>query len=267
MKQEIKMSISEDEKLSQMIKDYMELGSTITDSCFFQPPSQLPLQLVHHHPIYFSLQEIMEETPEAEAEVYGKILFYLKDMEYYSKDKAMSKLKKHWILLRLQMDNYEAHLCKTSWSTPFATPSVFQFKGDYEYVDVMMRSGCKEVMRVIVDIDFRTQFEVARPTPDYQQLTNAIPMVFVGTEEKLERSISFICSAAKHSLREGDCTFLHGERPVTCTPNGSLPTAKGFLCRNSTSQHISPKLEMPVFLIFFNFTNCPHTFNSSSSSR
>lgn len=163
------MSISEDEKLSQMIKDCIDLSSTVTDSCFFPielgstvtdsclcPPSQ-PLQ-VDDHPIYFSLQvlyiyflfanphflcvcvcfslqslvdrvyiyvctvcfqEIMEETPDAETEVYGKILFYLKDMESMEK---LNKLKK-WIVFRLEMDNYEAHLCKTSWSTPFGPPS------------------------------------------------------------------------------------------------------------------------------------------------
>ncbi|KAI3460504.1 hypothetical protein Pfo_017167 [Paulownia fortunei] len=196
LKLQAKMSISEDEKLSQIIKDYIESGSTVTDSCFF-PPSQ-PLQ-VDDNPIYFSLQEIMEETPDAETEVYGKILFYLKDMESMEK---LNKLKK-WIVFRLEMDNYEAHLCKTSWSTPFGPPSVFQFRGDYEYVDVVMtdKNGCKEV-RLIVDIDFRGQFELARPTPNYQELTNALPSIFVGTEEKLEKLISLICSAAKQSLRE-----------------------------------------------------------------
>ncbi|KAK6131062.1 hypothetical protein DH2020_035192 [Rehmannia glutinosa] len=189
------MSISsEDEKLFLMFK--FEIGSTLSDS-FFLHPSQ-PLQ-VDDCPIYFSLQEIMEEITDAETEVYGKILFYLKYME--SKEK-LNNLKK-WIVFRLEMDNYEAHLCKTSWSTPFGPPSVFQFQGDYEYVDVIMRdkNGSKEE-RLIVDIDFRTQFELARPTQNYQELTNALPLIFVGTEEKLEKLISLICSAAKQSLRE-----------------------------------------------------------------
>ncbi|KAL7086125.1 hypothetical protein ACP275_14G320500 [Erythranthe tilingii] len=188
------MSISEDEKLSQMIKDYIETGggSTFKDSCFVHSDDDNPK-------FFFSLQEIMEETPEAETEVYRKILFYLKDMETMEK---LNKLKK-WIVFRLEMDNYESHLCQTSWSTPFGPPSVFEFRGDYEYVDVVMREkkGCKEV-RLVVDIDFRTQFELSRPTPKYQELTNALPLIFVGTEEKLEKLISLICSAAKQSLKE-----------------------------------------------------------------
>ncbi|KAL0365945.1 UNVERIFIED_CONTAM: hypothetical protein Sradi_3484600 [Sesamum radiatum] len=248
------MSISEDEKLSEMIKDYMELGSTITDSCFFPPPSQL-----HHHPIYFSLQEIMEETPEAEAEVYGKILFYLKDMEY-SMDKPMIKLKKHWILLRLQMDNYEAHLCKTSWSTPFDTPSGFQFKGEYEYVEVMMRekmNGCKEVTRVIVDIDFRTQFELARPTPDYQQLTNALPMVFVGSEEKLEKLISLICSAAKQSLRERGLHIPPWRKASYMHSKWLSPNCKRVSISELNLSTYVPKIGNACFLDFLQFHQLP----------
>lgn len=82
---------------------------------------------------------------------------------------------------------------------------VFQFRGEYEYVDVMMRdqiNGCDETMRLIVDIDFKTQFELARPTPNYQELINALPHIFVGTQDKLEKLISFVCTAAKHSLTE-----------------------------------------------------------------
>ncbi|KAL0432271.1 UNVERIFIED_CONTAM: hypothetical protein Slati_2561400 [Sesamum latifolium] len=254
------MSISEDEKLCEMIKDYMELGSAITDSCFFPPPSQLPLQLHHHHhPMYFSLQEIMEETPEAEAEVYGKILLYLKDMEY-SMDKPMIKLKKHWILMRLQMDNYEAHLCKTSWSTPFDTPSGFQFKGDYEYVDAMMRekmNECKEVIRVIVDIDFRTQFEVARPTPDYQQLTNALPMVFVGSEEKLDKLISFICSAAKQSLRERGLHIPPWRKPSYMHSKWLSPNCKRVSISELNLSTYVPKIGNACFLDFLQFHQLP----------
>lgn len=66
------------------------------------------------------LQEIMEETPEAEAEIYGKVLFYLRALKSMEK---LNRLIKQWIVFRLKMDNYEAHLCQTSWSTPFGKPS------------------------------------------------------------------------------------------------------------------------------------------------
>jgi uncharacterized protein (TIGR01615 family) len=73
----------------------------------------------------------------------------------------------------------------------------------YEYIDVMVRDKSSgRATRLIVDMDFRSQFEVARATAAYKELTNAIPSVFVGSEERLSKIISLLCSAAKRSLRE-----------------------------------------------------------------
>lgn len=59
-----------------------------------------------------------------------------------------------------------------------------------------------KALRVIVDIDFRSQFEVAKPTEDYKELTESVPYIFVGSEKKLCKIISLLCSAAKQCLRE-----------------------------------------------------------------
>ena len=64
---------------------------------------------------------------------------------------------------------------------------MFEFTVDYEYVDVMMKdkSHGGEAVRLIVDMDFRSQFELARPTSTYLELLSSLPSIFVGTEEKL----------------------------------------------------------------------------------
>ena len=59
-----------------------------------------------------------------------------------------------------------------------------------------------DTMRLIVDIDFKSQFELARPTPTYKELTDALPSIFIGTEEKLNKIVSVLCSAAKQSFIE-----------------------------------------------------------------
>lgn len=78
----------------------------------------------------------------------------------------------------------------------------FKFRGDYEYIDVMMKSSESEQLRVIVDTDFRSQFEVARPTEAYKELSSFLPCIFVGTEHRLHTIISLLCAAAKQSLKE-----------------------------------------------------------------
>lgn len=69
-------------------------------------------------------------------------------------------------------------------------------------MDITVQNGNGDPMRLIVDIDFKSQFELARPTPTYKELTNILPHIFVGTEDKLNKIISILCSAAKQSLRE-----------------------------------------------------------------
>lgn len=78
----------------------------------------------------------------------------------------------------------------------------FFLTGDYDYIDITVQNGNGDPMRLIVDIDFKSQFELARPTPTYKELTNILPHIFVGTEDKLNKIISILCSAAKQSLRE-----------------------------------------------------------------
>jgi uncharacterized protein (TIGR01615 family) len=76
--------------------------------------------------------------------------------------------------------------------------------GEYEYIEVIIEDekNINDPMRLIVDIDFKSQFELARPTEYYKELTNSLPLIFVGRENKLSKIISLLCSAAKQSLRE-----------------------------------------------------------------
>ncbi|KAF6170094.1 hypothetical protein GIB67_025783 [Kingdonia uniflora] len=87
--------------------------------------------------------------------------------------------------MRLRVDGYETSLCKTSAG------------GEYEYIEVLLRD-----MRLIVDIDFKSQFELARPTATYKDLLNSLSQVYVGTEKKLFKIVSLMCSSAKQSYKE-----------------------------------------------------------------
>jgi uncharacterized protein (TIGR01615 family) len=56
--------------------------------------------------------------------------------------------------------------------------------------------------RFFVDIDFRAQFEIARPTDEYNALLQKIPNLFVGRADKLCGIIKIMCDAARRSLKE-----------------------------------------------------------------
>ncbi|GMP46540.1 hypothetical protein CsSME_00014654 [Camellia sinensis var. sinensis] len=180
-------SSSEEEKLIQMVRDFIESGGGSPKSNSHpQSDSEEPPQ-IHHKPTFSTLQDVLMRVTNAETQILEKILIYLRDIEFI--DETNNNLKK-WIVLRLIRDGFEASLCKTSWPATLGGSS-----------DVMKDSN-GEAVRLIVDMDFRSQFELARPTSTYSELTTSLPSIFVGSEEKLMEIICLVCSAAKQSLRE-----------------------------------------------------------------
>lgn len=71
------------------------------------------------------------------------------------------------------------------------------FAGEYEYIDVVMG---KE--RVIVDVDFRSEFEIARSTKTYKAILQTLPYVFVGKCDRLQSIVAIISEAGKQSLNK-----------------------------------------------------------------
>lgn len=56
--------------------------------------------------------------------------------------------------------------------------------------------------RYIIDIDFRSQFEIARPVKAYKTLLNSLPPIYVGSTAKLKQFLRTMVKAAKYSLKQ-----------------------------------------------------------------
>nr|UHH90347.1 eukaryotic translation initiation factor 2 [Gleditsia microphylla] len=87
---------------------------------------------------------------------------------------------------------YDASICKSRWEK-----SPFYPAGEYEYIDVII-----EGERVLVDIDFRSEFEIARSTKTYKTILQTLPHIFVGKSDRLQSIIAIVSEAAKQSLRK-----------------------------------------------------------------
>ncbi|KAF8404384.1 hypothetical protein HHK36_009267 [Tetracentron sinense] len=184
------MSSLQEEELFQMVHDFIESESPSPSPMSFTSSQVLPL---NHQSTYLTLQEILGSVKDVEIDVLEKVLNYLRNMRAARKTTNLQK----WLVMRLNMDGFDASLCKTSWVTTLSC-----LGGDYEYIDIMMKDENGGSVRLIVDIDFKSQFELARPTPSYKELSNTLPSIFVGSEEKLNQIVSLLCSAAKESLKE-----------------------------------------------------------------
>lgn len=101
------------------------------------------------------------------------------------------------VMNRLRSSGYNAAVCKSRWDQANGYPS-----GDYEYIDVIVEGLIGKSERLIVDIDFRSQFQIARSTGHYGAVLNMLPVIFVGKEDRLQQIVGIVCDAARQSLKK-----------------------------------------------------------------
>jgi uncharacterized protein (TIGR01615 family) len=110
---------------------------------------------------------------------------------------ATNVCRRRSVMKHLRSSGYNAALCKSRWDHAGSFPG-----GDYEYIDVVFASADEPQARLIVDIDFQGQFEIARPTSQYKHVYQALPAVFCGTSDRLLQIINVMSEAVKRSLKK-----------------------------------------------------------------
>ncbi|KAL5122097.1 hypothetical protein HKD37_02G002967 [Glycine soja] len=87
---------------------------------------------------------------------------------------------------------YDSSICKSKWEKTSSCPA-----GEYEFIDAIV-----EGERLIVDVDFRSEFEIARSTGTYKAMLQSLPFIFVGNSERLTQILAIVSDAAKQSLKK-----------------------------------------------------------------
>ncbi|XP_045806842.1 uncharacterized protein LOC123899675 [Trifolium pratense] len=87
---------------------------------------------------------------------------------------------------------YDSSICKSKWHKTRSYPA-----GEYEYIDVIV-----EGERLIIDIDFRSEFEIARSTGTFKAILQFLPYIFVGKSDRLCQIVAIVSEAAKQSLKK-----------------------------------------------------------------
>ncbi|GKE44977.1 hypothetical protein Tco_1472261, partial [Tanacetum coccineum] len=67
----------------------------------------------------------------------------------------------------------------------------------YEYIDAMI-----DEERLIIVIDFRSEFEIARSTKSYKAVLQTLPQIFIGKPDRLQMIINIVSDAVKQSLKK-----------------------------------------------------------------
>eukprot|EP01018_Ginkgo_biloba_P024921 Gb_34690 [translate_table: standard] len=104
---------------------------------------------------------------------------------------------RRFVMTNLRSAGYNAAICKSRWEQTNGFPA-----GHYECIDIIIDGRNCGSERLFVEIDFRAQFEIARPTRQYSGLVQLLPNLFVGKAERLRQIIKMICDAAKQSFKK-----------------------------------------------------------------
>ncbi|KAF8031168.1 hypothetical protein BT93_D0388 [Corymbia citriodora subsp. variegata] len=103
------------------------------------------------------------------------------------------------VCVRLQSAGFNAAVCKSKWRSSSYMPS-----GEHTFLDVVDDSAGpkKGGVRVVIELNFRAEFVIARACGDYDRLVQRLPEVFVGKVERLQGVIKILCAAAKKCMKE-----------------------------------------------------------------
>uniref|UniRef100_A0A6N2MCS1 Uncharacterized protein n=1 Tax=Salix viminalis TaxID=40686 RepID=A0A6N2MCS1_SALVM len=169
--------------------------------------------------------DFVEDTIRSSSnDSYRNLLFFhvSKAMEGFSCLRNQRPVLRRKVMSSLRELGHNAAICKTKWESSGGGLTA----GSYEFIDVVLQLKSPSLQsRYVVDLDFASQFEIARPTSQYLKLLHHLPRVFVGKSEDLKTIVKSISDAARRSLKSGNSTCLPGEKTVTCKTSGSARTA------------------------------------------
>ncbi|XP_047961996.1 uncharacterized protein LOC125208426 isoform X2 [Salvia hispanica] len=127
-----------------------------------------------------------------------KISYFKMTMDQYEND-LLSVVNS----LALSINERDLHvsnsgLCTSRWQGSGKVPG-----GDHEYIDVIRYNDTGGATdHVIIDINFRSQFEIARAVDSYDRILNSLPVIYVGSFARLKQFLQVMVEAARFSLKQ-----------------------------------------------------------------
>ncbi|WZZ69313.1 hypothetical protein YC2023_080683 [Brassica napus] len=197
------------EDLEKLVLDYIEPPVTVHPVTV--PPVTVPNHMEKSSTALVTLQEILRTQGEKEKEMEEKVKSFIRRrLSYEGDDEKRDVMKK--IVSKLRSDGYnDVSIYRTSWDSSFdrreGCSRMFKCKRKYEYIEVMVATGRggddrSKMKRLIVDLDFKSQFELAKQTEGYKDVTQMLPTVFVATEERLKRVVSLVSGEMTQSMKK-----------------------------------------------------------------
>ncbi|XP_023549619.1 uncharacterized protein LOC111808066 [Cucurbita pepo subsp. pepo] len=183
--------------LALMVSDFLENGSGGAESWCSSDSDSGVSDLTHlADKILFYKNPVSQYESDLLSVVHSLTLsMNEKDLNMNKSGSCNASCIRFVLVKLLRLYGYDAAVCTTRWQGAGKVPG-----GDHEYIDVVnYTSGSSE--RLIVDIDFRSHFEIARAVESYDQILNSLPVIYVGSLSRLKQFLQIMVEAGKSSLK------------------------------------------------------------------
>ncbi|CAN4104971.1 unnamed protein product [Withania somnifera] len=143
--------------------------------------------------------KIRKATKEALREVKSRDGIHCSCRKMVVDHDSCRKCTQREISVRLRNAGYNCFICKSKWKSSREIPS-----GEYTYMEVVQNTSSKngESMKVIIELNIKGEFEMARANEEYNCLVKQLPEIYVGKIERLRDLIKILCCASKKCMKE-----------------------------------------------------------------
>ncbi|CAL9769221.1 unnamed protein product [Musa acuminata subsp. burmannicoides] len=184
--------------LALMVSDFLENGSGSAESRYSSDSDSGFSDLAHLAENVMFVKRGMTQSESGLQSVVHSLLFSINEVDLYlvKEEQCNASCIRQSLVKLLKLSGYDAAICSSRWQGFDKVPG-----GDHEYIDVVLGEA-EGSERLIIDIDFRSHFEIARAVDSYDAVLSSLPVVYVGSLSRLKQFLQVMVDAAKFSLKQ-----------------------------------------------------------------
>ncbi|XP_047331194.1 uncharacterized protein LOC124934726 [Impatiens glandulifera] len=197
-------SYESEHDLAAMVSDFLENGSSGTDSRHSSDNEVAFCDLTQLADSVLYYKHSADQYENDLLSIVNSLLLSIKDtdedlLHLANKSKVLCKGSciRFSLVKLLRISGYDAAVCASKWQAHGNVPG-----GDHVYIDVINHRENRNSERLIIDIDFRSHFEIARAVNSYEQILDSLPVIYVGSIGKLKHLLNVMVEAARSSLKQ-----------------------------------------------------------------
>ncbi|KAK9062972.1 hypothetical protein SSX86_016842 [Deinandra increscens subsp. villosa] len=185
--------------LAAMVSDFLENGSSCGADSRCSSDSDSGFCELAHLADKISCYKVLLDQHEIDMlSVVNSLVLSISSMDLeFMRCSCNTSCIRFSLVKLLRLSGYDAAVCTSRWQCTGKVPG-----GDHEYIDIINYNDSGNSDRLIIDIDFRSHFEIARAVPSYNRILNMLPIVYVGSLTKLNQFLQVMVEAAKSSLKQ-----------------------------------------------------------------